>query len=54
MLAYVAFLDVGEGRLTLDDFGAHHVEVLDGVEHLDTFFELMSNAFGAAPSPIGS
>jgi hypothetical protein len=46
--SYVSFLDVGEGRLALDDFGAHHVEIRDGARHVDTFFDLMSRAFGAA------
>ena len=44
---YVAFLDVGEGELELDDFATNHLQIVDGAEHADAFFELMAAAFSA-------
>lgn len=42
---YVAFLDLGEGKLELEDFTENHLRILDGAEHASTFFELMVAAF---------
>ena len=47
--SYEPFLDVGEGRLALDDFVAAHVEVLDGVDRFGSFLEVLSAAFGERP-----
>jgi hypothetical protein len=44
---YVGFLDVGEGRISLEEFRAHHLEVVEGPEHIDTFATLMSAAVAA-------
>ena len=41
---YEALLDVAEGLMPLEDFGAHHVELIDGAEHADVFFGLMAAA----------
>ena len=41
---YEAVLDVAEGLMPLEDFGAHHVELIDGAEHADVFFGLMAAA----------
>lgn len=41
---YVGFLDVGEGRISPEEFAAHHLEVINGPEHIDTFTTLMSAA----------
>jgi hypothetical protein len=44
---YVGFLDAGEGRISLEEFAAEHVEVVQGPEHIDTFATLMSTAVAA-------
>ena len=44
---YVAFLDVGEGVIELDDFATNHLQIVDGAEHAGTFFELMAAAFAS-------
>lgn len=44
---YVGFLDVGEGRMSLEEFAAQHLEVVQGPEHIDTFTTLMSAAVAA-------
>lgn len=44
---YVGFLDVGEGRISLEEFTAEHLEVVDGPEHMATFAALMSAAVDA-------
>jgi DNA-binding HxlR family transcriptional regulator len=44
---YVGFLDVGEGRISLEEFTAEHLEVVDGPEHIATFAALMSAAVEA-------
>ena len=44
---YVGFLDVGEGRMSLEEFAAQHLEVVQGPEHIDTFTALMSAAVAA-------
>jgi len=41
---YVGFLDVGEGRISMEEFAAQHLEVIEGSEHLGTFASLMSAA----------
>ena len=41
---YLAFLDLGEGRLSPTDFAARHLEVIEGAEHLETFYTLVSAA----------
>ena len=41
---YVAFLDVAEGRISLADFGAEHLEVVEGLEHVGAFAVLMNSA----------
>ena len=41
---YEAILDVGEGVMGLDDFGAHHLEVVEGDEHAPAFLGLMAEA----------
>lgn len=45
--SYDSFLDAGDGRLSLDDFMSEHVEVLDGVDQVGVFADLMRSAFGA-------
>lgn len=42
---YVAFLDLGEGKLELEDFATNHLQILEGADHANTFFELMAAAF---------
>jgi DNA-binding HxlR family transcriptional regulator len=44
---YVGFLDVGEGRISLEEFTAQHLEIVHGPEHIDTFTTLMSAALTA-------
>ena len=44
---YVGFLDVGEGRMSMEEFGAEHLEVVEGPEHLGAFATLMSAALAA-------
>ena len=44
---YVGFLYVGEGRMSLEEFAAQHLEVVQGPEHIDTFTALMSAAVAA-------
>jgi len=44
---YVGFLDVGEGRISLEEFAAQHLEIVQGPEHVDTFATLMSAAVAA-------
>jgi DNA-binding HxlR family transcriptional regulator len=44
---YVGFLDAGEGRISLEEFAAEHLEVVQGPEHIDTFATLMSAAVAA-------
>jgi DNA-binding HxlR family transcriptional regulator len=44
---YVAFLDAGEGRISLEEFAAQHLEIVQGPEHIDTFATLMSAAVAA-------
>jgi DNA-binding HxlR family transcriptional regulator len=44
---YVGFLDAGEGRISLEEFAAEHLEVVRGSEHIDTFATLMSAAVAA-------
>lgn len=44
---YVGFLDVGEGRISLDEFAARHLDVLEGPEHMHTFAALMNAAVEA-------
>jgi DNA-binding HxlR family transcriptional regulator len=46
---YVGFLAVGEGRMSFQEFGAQHLEVVEGPEHLATFVKLMSAAVAAVP-----
>ena len=41
---YEAFLDLGEGVISIDDFGANHLELVEGEEHASTFFTLMASA----------
>lgn len=41
---YEAILDLGEGVMGLDDFGAHHLEVVEGDEHAPAFLGLMAQA----------
>ena len=44
---YVGFLDVGEGRISLEEFAAQHLEIVQGPEHINTFTTLMSAAVAA-------
>ncbi len=44
---YVGFLDLGEGRISLEEFEARHLEVIEGQEHVSTFASLMSAAMSA-------
>ena len=44
---YVGFLDVGEGRISLEEFAAQHLEIVQGPEHIGTFAALMSAAVAA-------
>ena len=44
---YVGFLDLGEGRISLEEFKAQHLEVVEGPEHVGTFASLMSAAMAA-------
>jgi DNA-binding HxlR family transcriptional regulator len=46
---YVGFLAVAEGRMSFQDFGSQHLEVVEGPEHLDTFVKLMNAAVAAVP-----
>lgn len=41
---YVGFLAAGEGRISLEEFTAEHLEVVDGPEHVATFATLMTAA----------
>ena len=41
---YVAFLAVGEGRMSWEEFAPQHLEVVEGQEHIGTFAALMSAA----------
>jgi DNA-binding HxlR family transcriptional regulator len=41
---YAAFLDVGEGLMPIEDFVAHHVEVIEGSQNADAFYALMGAA----------
>jgi hypothetical protein len=42
--SYVAFLAVGEGRMSWKEFADQHLEVVEGQEHIGTFAALMSAA----------
>ncbi len=44
---YPGLVAVGDGRLSLDDFGAKHLELVDGAEHLPAFVDLMVKATAA-------
>lgn len=41
---YHGFLDVGEGRISFDEFSTRHIEIIDGAAHIETFARLMSAA----------
>jgi DNA-binding HxlR family transcriptional regulator len=41
---YQGFLDVGEGRISFDEFAARHLEIVDGAAHTDAFLTLMGAA----------
>ena len=41
---YEGFLDAGEGRISLDEFAARHLEIVEGAAHADAFFTLMGAA----------
>ena len=41
---YEAFLDVGEGLMPVEEFVAHHVEIIDGSHNADAFYALMGAA----------
>ena len=45
---YVGFLDVSEGRMSMEEFGAEHLEIVEGPEHIGAFAALMSAAIEAA------
>ena len=49
---YQGFLDAGEGRISLDEFATHHVEIVDGSAHADTFLTLMGAAM-SGEGPLG-
>lgn len=42
---YLGLLAVGEGRLSFEAFGADHLVVVEGEEHLGAFVEVMVQAF---------
>ena len=42
---YEAFLDVGEGVMTLDDFAANHLDIVTGEENAPAFLALMAAGF---------
>ncbi len=44
---YAHFLAVGEGRMSLKEFGAKHLEVVEGPKHLGAFASLMNAARAA-------
>ncbi len=49
---YEGFLDVGEGRLTIEEFAAKSVDIVKGEEHAASFLAMMAsaiNAFSDAP-----
>ena len=41
---YQGFLDAGEGRMSLDEFAGHHLDVVEGADHAETFLMLMATA----------
>jgi DNA-binding HxlR family transcriptional regulator len=41
---YEGFLDIGEGRISLDQFASQHLEIVDGAANADAFFALMAAA----------
>lgn len=42
---YEAFLNVGEGLMSPEEFAAHHLEIIEGSEHAPAFLTLMAAAF---------
>ena len=44
---YVGFLAVGEGRMSMEEFSAEHLEVVEGPEHVGAFAALMAAAVTA-------
>jgi len=51
---YVGFLDLAEGRMSPDEFGAEHLEIIEGPEHLGAFADLMSAARTANVNPLST
>ena len=41
---YEGFLEAGEGRISLEEFTARHLEIVDGAAHADAFLTLMGAA----------
>lgn len=41
---YEAFLDVGQGSMSLEDFAAQHIEVIEGSQNVGAFLTLMNAA----------
>ncbi len=41
---YDGFLDVGEGRISPEEFATQHLEIIDGAAHANTFLNLIANA----------
>ncbi len=41
---YEGFLDAGEGRISLDEFAARHLDIIHGPQHADAFLALMTAA----------
>ncbi|MFT5434671.1 MAG: hypothetical protein ACI9OJ_005385 [Myxococcota bacterium] len=49
LLQLFGFLATGEGRMSFQEFGSQHLEVVEGPEHLDAFVKLMGAAMAAVP-----
>ncbi len=47
-LDYVAFLELGEGRMPYREFVTHHLEIIEGAEYRDAFLSLLGAALRSA------
>jgi len=45
---YKEFLDASEGRISLDEFAARHLEIVHGADHAEAFLTLMSAAMSSS------